>query len=158
VKNGKSPGPFGWVAEHLKPIVSDTTGKLLGAATSICDSLAVMSNHIRTKQPELYEQLAPASTLILLNKTDVPNEDVRPIQAPELFGKLFAKVEARKARDYVTRLLEPLQLGQSQRGTETIVKTIQLLFEDSQDLFFGQVDFQNAFNELCRKLIRGSCQ
>jgi hypothetical protein len=165
MKKGKARDPHGWKHEHYKMVIAHGSPEVSMSQTSIKQHLSRIAMLARRKGSIVLQSLCPVSALTLLNKTDKPaidkttgnskkHPDIRPIQTGGIIGKLIAKCDVAKSMSLVKKILGDLQLGCASNGTEHVVKTMQLVFESEIKTFAAEVDHENAFNEMVRRITK----
>jgi hypothetical protein len=123
LKNGSSPGPFGWTGELLGTLVGDSECSQ-GLAVLVED----MINGNLGPQARSYLM---ASRLIPLGKE---GGGVRPIAINETFYKLATHYVLSLVKPILPDIFEPIQLGIGARGgAERAVHLVQTALETMGD-------------------------
>ena len=146
---GASPGPSGWTAEMLRPLVVD----------DVCmDALAVLTADIANGV--LCDPLSKAillfSRLVGIPK---PRGGLRPIAVGELFPKLAGLHVLDQIGGALPALLGPVQKGVGvSGGCERGVHVLQAALElGGDDVVLGKTDIANAFNTVPRGRMLADC-
>ena len=141
--NGASPGPSGWTADLLLPLLNDPSSR-----KAIC---AIITDIRNGNLQGTAKQLLLASMLIGIPK---PDGGTRPIAMGEVFYRIAATMAVHEvARDIGTKL-SPQQLGVGVKDGPTVAALIlQSLLAPHDDAITESgfaLDISNAFNTIDR--------
>ena len=141
--NGASPGPSGWTADLLLPLLSDPSCR-----KAIC---AIITDIRNDNLQGTAKQLLLASMLIGIPK---PDGGTRPIAMGEVFYRIAATMAVHEVARDIGAKLSPQQLGVGVKDGPTVAALIlQSLLAPHDDAITESgfaLDISNAFNSIDR--------
>lgn len=145
---GSSPGAFGWYPDIIKATLS----KESSAPQNV--SFARLINRVASGSvPEAIRPFLAGAHLTPLIKSQ---HDIRPIASGDPLRRIASKCYNRHIMEEARSMLEPIQHGCSESGTEKIIHHLRSVIDtlpstDQQVVL--KIDLRNAFNSVSRDVI-----
>ncbi|XP_052759361.1 uncharacterized protein LOC128202586 [Galleria mellonella] len=146
-RNGSASGLDGLSPQHLKDLISSTTGD---SGRALLESLVSLVNHMLSGGIlEDIKEVFYGANLCALMKN---NDDIRPIAVGTTLRRLVSKICCKNIKPKLTEQFQPKQLGFGTKGgCEAAVHAARTFINSGNGEVFLKVDVKNAFNSIDRR-------